>query len=76
MRTPVLLLAALTVAAPLAAQDGVIEINQARAEAGGVTAGDAAGFPVTIGTPNRSAQTFSWPMAAARNVSPAASITP
>ncbi len=30
------------------AVDGVIEINQARALAGGVTAGDAAGFPVTI----------------------------
>ncbi len=28
--------------------DGVIEINQARALAGGVTPGDAAGFPVTI----------------------------
>jgi len=30
------------------AVDGVVEINQARALAGGVTAGDAAGFPVTI----------------------------
>jgi hypothetical protein len=30
------------------AVDGVIEINQASALAGGVTAGDAAGFPVTI----------------------------
>lgn len=31
--------------------DGVIEINQARAVAGGVTAGDAGGFPVTINAP-------------------------
>jgi hypothetical protein len=31
-----------------AAVDGVIEINQARALAGGVTPGDAPGFPVTI----------------------------
>ncbi len=31
------------------AVDGVIEINQAKALAGGVTAGDAPGFPVTIG---------------------------
>ncbi len=30
------------------AVDGVIEINQARAVAGGVTAGDEPGFPVTI----------------------------
>ena len=30
------------------AVDGVIEINQARALAGGVTAGDSAGFPVTL----------------------------
>lgn len=33
---------------PLLAVDGVIEINQARALAGGVTPGDAAGFPVDI----------------------------
>lgn len=33
------------------AVDGVIEINQARALAGGVTPGDAAGFPVTIDQP-------------------------
>ena len=33
------------------AVDGVIEINQAKALAGGVTSGDAAGFPVTISTP-------------------------
>jgi len=37
-------------AAPRGARavDGVIEINQARALAGGVTAGDAPGFPVTV----------------------------
>jgi hypothetical protein len=33
------------------AVDGVIEINQARAEAGSVTATDLPGFPVTIGVP-------------------------
>jgi len=33
---------------PATAVDGVIEINQARALAGGVTPGDGAGFPVTI----------------------------
>jgi hypothetical protein len=33
------------------AVDGVIEINQARALAGGVTPGDTAGFPVTISQP-------------------------
>jgi hypothetical protein len=31
------------------AADGVIEINQARAVAGGVSPGDAMGFPVTLG---------------------------
>jgi hypothetical protein len=35
-------------AAPAAADDGVIEISQARAQAGGVTPGDTAGFPVTL----------------------------
>ncbi len=39
-------------AAPAArAADGVIEINQTRALAGGVTASDTPGFPVTISTP-------------------------
>lgn len=38
-------------AAPAHAVDGVIEINQARALAGGVTAGDEPGFPVTISQP-------------------------
>lgn len=36
---------------PSLAVDGVIEINQARALAGGVTPGDAPGFPVTIDQP-------------------------
>ncbi|MEO7793784.1 MAG: hypothetical protein ABIV06_03350 [Thermoanaerobaculia bacterium] len=35
---------------PAAATDGRIEINQAKALAGGVTTGDAAGFPVSINT--------------------------
>ncbi len=35
-------------AGPGSATDGVIEINQARALAGGVTAGDTAGFPVLL----------------------------
>ena len=38
-------------AAPALAVDGVIEINQARALAGGITAGDSPGFPVTISVP-------------------------
>jgi len=33
------------------AVDGVVEINQAKASAGGVTVGDAAGLPVTISEP-------------------------
>ena len=36
--------------APALAVDGVIEINQARALAGGVTSGDTPGFPVIIDT--------------------------
>jgi len=44
------LLAWLSLASPLRASDGVIEINQAKALAGGVTPGDAQGFPVTIAT--------------------------
>jgi hypothetical protein len=53
MMTAALAAAALgaVTAAPLRAQDGVIEINQARALAGGVTPGDTAGFPVTIDAP-------------------------
>ncbi len=42
---------ALLVALGAAAQEGVTEIDQARALAGGVTAGDAAGFPVTLSAP-------------------------
>jgi hypothetical protein len=38
----------LATGAPVLAVDGVIEINQAKAAAGGVTPGDAGGFPVTI----------------------------
>lgn len=33
------------------ASDGIIEINQARADYGGVTPGDAPGYPVTISEP-------------------------
>ncbi len=36
---------------PAAAVDGVIEINQARALAGGVSPADTPGFPVTVGQP-------------------------
>jgi len=41
-------LLAVAVSSSAFAVDGVIEINQARALAGGVTAGDGAGFPVLI----------------------------
>ena len=44
-------LLALVLAGPAHAVDGVIEINQARAKAGGVTAGDAPLFPVTLSQP-------------------------
>ncbi len=44
-------LAQLLLAAPVGAVDGVVEINQARALAGGVTTGDTPGFPVTISQP-------------------------
>jgi len=48
-RQTIPILAALVLAAATAsAGDGVLEINQASAEAGGITPGDAAGFPVTI----------------------------
>jgi len=43
-----LLLAVGLVAGAAHATDGVVEINQAKAMAGGVTPGDAPGFPVTI----------------------------
>jgi hypothetical protein len=45
-----ILILVLSLAAPAHATDGVIEINAARAAAGGVTAGDAPGFPVEIFT--------------------------
>lgn len=41
-------LGSLLLSSPATAVDGVIEINQARAEAGGVTASDTPGFPVTL----------------------------
>lgn len=44
----IVLLLVVMVVAPAAAVDGVIEINQAKAKAGGVTAGDTPLFPVTI----------------------------
>jgi hypothetical protein len=44
-------LMALLAARPTPAVDGVIEINQSRALAGGITAGDAAGYPVRLNTP-------------------------
>jgi hypothetical protein len=42
---------AMTAAGPALAVDGVIEINQSRALAGSVTAGDFAGFPVQLNSP-------------------------
>lgn len=45
------LLLLLGTAGPALAVDGVIEINQARALAGGITPGDSGGFPVTINAP-------------------------
>lgn len=45
---PLWLSIALTLALPSHAVDGVIEINDARALAGGVTPTDTAGYPVTI----------------------------
>ena len=42
------ILLGLGLATPALAVDGVIEINQARAMAGGITAGDNPGFPVNL----------------------------
>ncbi len=42
---------ALLLPAPASAESGVIEVNQARALAGGVSAGDAPDFPVTLSEP-------------------------
>ncbi|MEM9593382.1 MAG: right-handed parallel beta-helix repeat-containing protein [Acidobacteriota bacterium] len=50
-RTAALALMLLFFAPPLAAVDGVIEINQVRALAGGVTPGDTPGFPVILDQP-------------------------
>ena len=44
-------ISAVLAAAPAAAVDGEILINQARATSGGITPGDTAGFPVTISRP-------------------------
>ncbi len=48
MRLFVLPALTLALALPVSAGEGAIEINQARAEAGGITAGDTAGFPVIL----------------------------
>jgi hypothetical protein len=48
---PWLLLPLIVVAAERVCADGRIEINEARAAAGGVTPGDAPGFPVTLDAP-------------------------
>lgn len=48
--TFLLMTVTLTIAARARAVDGVIEINQARASAGSITPGDAAGFPISIST--------------------------
>jgi len=44
-------LAAWIAGVPALAIDGVVEINQTRALAGGITASDTPGFPVTLGAP-------------------------
>ncbi len=50
--TPVLIICLLTLTAGGArAVDGLVEINDVRAQVGGVTPGDTAGFPVTIDRP-------------------------
>jgi hypothetical protein len=41
-------LASTLVPRPAAAADGRVEINQARAQAGGITPGDTPGFPITL----------------------------
>lgn len=41
----------LAIWSPAGAVDGVIEINDVRAQAGGVTPGDTPGYPVTVGQP-------------------------
>jgi len=48
-----LALAAWVLGAPALAVDGEILINQAKVNAGGITPGDAAGFPATLSKPGR-----------------------
>jgi hypothetical protein len=50
---PIVAASALLFAVPAAGVDGEILINQAKANAGGVTPGDASGFPVTLSRPGR-----------------------
>jgi hypothetical protein len=47
----ILLTGVLAVAQPAVAVDGVIEINGVQAAEGGITAGDSAGYPITLSTP-------------------------
>ena len=50
-RTAVVLCAGLVaLSLPASGRDGLLEFSQGQAAAGGVTAGDAAGFPITIST--------------------------
>ena len=51
MTAPATALVLLALATVARAGDGVIEINQARALAGGITPADTAGFPVEINAP-------------------------
>ncbi|MEZ4352198.1 MAG: hypothetical protein R3F16_00865 [Myxococcota bacterium] len=51
LRVCLALASALTLAADADASDGVIEINQTTALAGGVTSSDEPGFPVTLDAP-------------------------
>jgi hypothetical protein len=46
-------LASVLLAAPAAAADGEVLINQAKANAGGVTPGDEPGYPITISRPGK-----------------------
>ena len=51
MRRLALCFLLIVLASPALGVDGVLEINQAQALAGGVTASDTAGFPVTLDAP-------------------------
>ena len=55
-----LLALVLTLAGRVYAVDGVIEINQARADKGGVTPGDMPGLPITISTGTFSVEPMSF----------------